>query len=157
MPWAPGNWKRCRKYCLPRRCQGHLLRASGASGASLELFCLRARAFRAPFGPSCLRPGAPSGRAGPIQGGSGGVRSAWRIGRGGSRSTFEEIDFFLFGYRLGLDFAPPEALLGAPLTFSDRSLGGLVRSWGAPAGPQGRPRSLSGRVLERSWAHLGAL
>ena len=39
----------------------------------------------------------------------GGVQSAPRIGRGESRSTSAKIDFFHFGDRLFLDFAPPEA------------------------------------------------
>ena len=73
-----------------------------------------------------------------IWGRSGEVRSAWRIGRGGSRSTFGKIDLFRFGDRLWVDFDPLGRTLGSPLALSGRSFGGLGRSKGWPWGPQGR-------------------
>ena len=84
--------------------------------------------------------------------------------RARARSTFDEIDFFRLGDRLGLDFVTPDALLGSSLAFSERSLGSLGRSCGAPGGPE---RALGGswgdfwgsrgRLLGRSLALLGSL
>ena len=67
-----------------------------------------------------------------------GVQSAPRIGRAESRSTFAKIDFFLFGGRLLLDLASPEASQGRSWAPFGRSLGPLGRSWGFPGDPQGR-------------------
>ena len=75
-----------------------------------------------------------------------GVRSAPRIGRAESRSTFAKIDFFRFGDRLLLDFASPEVPQSRSWAPSGRSLGTLGRAWGALGGPQGC-----------SWAFLGSL
>ena len=74
------------------------------------------------------------------------VRSAPRIGRAESRSTFAKIDFFRFGDRLLLDFASPEVPQSRSWAPSGRSSGTLGRAWGALVGPQGC-----------SWAFLGSL
>ena len=100
----------------------------------------------------------------PFQVRSGAVRSAPRVGRSGSRSTFDEIDFFRFGIVLGLDFARHEPTLGSSLALSGRSLGVLRHSWGAPGGLKGAlggswgvSCGSPGRLLGCSWALLGAL
>ena len=100
----------------------------------------------------------------PFQVRSGAVRSAPRIGRSGSRSTFDEIDLFRVGIVLGLDFARHEPTLGSSLALSGRSLGVLRHSWGAPGGLKGAlggswgvSCGSPGRLLGCSWALLGAL
>ena len=90
----------------------------------------------------------------PIWGRFLGVRSVWRIGRGGSRSTFVEIRFFRLRERLGLDFAPPRPASGGSLTRVGRSLGAPGRSMSAPVGPKEAFRSSSGAVLGTSWGTL---
>ena len=93
----------------------------------------------------------------PIWGRFEGVRSVWRIGRGGSRSTFVEIDFFSPSERLGLDFAPPRPASRGILTLLGRSLGAPGRSLGSPVGPAGAFWDSSGAALARLVALLGAL
>ena len=95
-------------------------------------------------------------RFGPILPHFGRVRSVWRIGRGGSRSTFVEIDFFWLRECLGLDFAPPTPPSGASLTLLGRSLGLPDRSLGAPVGSKGAFCASLGATLDAS-ALLGAL
>ena len=65
------------------------------------------------------------------------VRSAPRIGRAESRSTFAKINFFRFGDPLFLDFAFPEVPQTRSWALSGRSLGALGRSWGALGDPKG--------------------
>ena len=87
------------------------------------------------------------------------VPSVWRIGSGGSRSTFGEIYFFRVRERLGLDFAPPGPSFGESLTFLGRFLGSLDRSWGAPVGPKEAFWASSGAALGASgdtFGHSGA-
>ena len=93
-----------------------------------------------------------------------GVRSVWRIGRGGSRSHFVEIDFFCFRERLGLDLAPPRSPFGGSLTLLERSLGPTDHSLGAPVGSKdafcpslGAALGASGGTLGRSGVPLGLL
>ena len=71
---------------------------------------------------------------------------------------------FRLGDRLGLDVDIPDALLGSSLAFSERSLGSLGRSCGAPGGPEralggswGDFSGSRGRLSGRSWALLGFL
>ena len=90
---------------------------------------------------------------GPIWGRFGGIGSVWRIGRGGSQSTFVEIDFFSLSERLGLDFVPPRPAFGGSSTLLGRSLGAPGRSLAAPEGPEGAFWGSSGAAL----ALLGAL
>ena len=93
----------------------------------------------------------------------GGVGSVWRIGRGGSRSTFVEIHFFGLRERLGLDFAPPRSPFGGSLTLLGRSLRPPDRSLGDPVGPKaifwassGAASGASGSTLGRSGVPLGS-
>ena len=86
-----------------------------------------------------------------------GVRSAPRIGRAESRSTFAKIDLFHFGGRLLLDLASPEAFQRRSWALSRRSLGTLGRSWGAPGASQGRPWAVLGCLLGCFWELLGDL
>ena len=84
-----------------------------------------------------------------------GVRSVWRIGRGGSRSTFVEIHFFRLRERLGLDFAPPRPAFGGSLALLGCSSGAPGRSLGAPVGPEGAFWGSSGAALGASGGSLG--
>ena len=91
----------------------------------------------------------------PILARFGGVRSVWRIGRGGSRSTFVEIHFFCLRERLGLDFAPPRPPFGGSLTLFGRSLAPPDRSLGAPVGSKGAFCASLGATLDASGGALG--
>ena len=54
--------------------------------------------------------------------------------RARARSTFDEIDFFRLGDRLGVDFVVPGASWGALWPSLGALLGHLDRSWDAPGG-----------------------
>ena len=56
--------------------------------------------------------------------------------RAPARSTFDEIDFFRLGDRLGVDFVVPGAFWGALWPSLSALLGHLGRSLGAPGGPE---------------------
>ena len=81
-----------------------------------------------------------------------GVRSAPRIGRAESRSTFAKIDFFRFGDRFLLDLVSPDVSQGRFWAPSRRSLGTLA-ALGVPWGSSRAPLGLLGgpvRVLLRA-------
>ena len=145
-PWIPPRWGPLETMKIEGNPFGGTLGARSRSEAALE-------GARSVLERPKVTEGGPQAAQGPTLDRSGsiferfqGVRSAPRIGRAESRSTFAKIDFFRFGDRLLLDLASPEASLGRSGAPFERSLGSLGRSWGAPGSPQGRP-----------WAFLGSL
>ena len=83
-----------------------------------------------------------------------GVRSAWRIGRGGRGALLAKSNFFRFGGRLWIDFGSPRPAEGSQFGRSLMALGAPGASSRVRKGALGGPLGTPGALLT---VHFGAL